>query len=160
MLIDILCKFLGTFFYSTILKGAFHIRVRNYRRTIDGSKRLFGVRCLLEEIHELLELIFRALRRSVSILVHYLEGDIILFHQVIRASATVFDRGREANVGRGLGEGRGVVSVILDGAEDCVWSWNMRLGDTSASRGIYGSLEMEFLLAALSAISLICHFGL
>jgi hypothetical protein len=66
MLIDVLGKAFYTFFYGSI-HGLRHIGKGEDGGTINGSKRLFGLRGLLEEVHGGLEIILGALTGSVAL---------------------------------------------------------------------------------------------
>lgn len=145
MLIDVFCEMLYALFYGSI-HGIFHFWIREDRRTINGSIGLLCLRRLLEKVHGGLEGIFRTLARRVAFLVKNLEEHIVLLGHVVRTSAAVLHRRREANVGRWLGEEGGVEFVILEVAEDGFGGGNMGTVKFTLSSCIYRDLQVEFLM--------------
>lgn len=111
MWVDVLGKVLHSFLYGRI-HGLLHLLEGQYRWVVDRCKGLLGLRRLFEEVHGGLEIILRAGARCATLLVQYLEEDIVLLGHVIWTSTAVLDRSRGADVGRGLRKERRVEFVI------------------------------------------------
>lgn len=144
VLIYVLCKTLDALLYSCIHR-VLHVCETQDRRAIYSCKRLFCLRCLLEEVHHLLELILCDPVRRLPLLVHDLEEDIVLFSQVVRASAAVLDSRGEADVCRRLREDWGVELVISKITENGLWCGNVSFVYFSLGSRADSSLKMEFL---------------
>lgn len=144
MVIDVLGEPFDALLYGSI-HGLFHVGERQDRRTIYSGKRLMSLRGLLEEVHDLLELILGALGGRTQPAIEELEEDVILIGHVIRTSAAILDGRGEANIGRGLREDRGVELVISEVTEDGFGGGNVGIIYFAVGRCIYGSLQVEFL---------------
>ena len=143
--INVLGKPPHTVSYSVIVHIFLHFRVGKYWRVIHGCKRLFQLRRLLKEIHDLLKIIFRARCGRGALLVQGVEKHIILLDHVIWASTAILDGGGEANVRGRLREDWRVELVILEITEDRLWSWDVSLIYFAPGSGIYRGLQMDFL---------------
>lgn len=144
MLIDVRCEALYTLLYSCV-HGLLHFWKRQDGRAIDGCKRLVRLRRFLEEVHDLLELVFGALHGIAQPHVQGLEEDVILVGHVIWASAAVLDGRRKANIGGWLRKYRGVERVISEVTEDGLRGRDVGFVDFSLGRRAYGGLQVEFL---------------
>lgn len=152
MLIDVLGEALYTFFYGSIHRLG-HIGKGENWGTINGSKRLFRLSGLLEEVHGGLEVVLGALTGSVALGVVILEPHIVLIIHVVWTSAAVLHGGGEADVCRRLREDRRVQLGILDVADDDLTSRDMSFLVFSLRGSIDRGLQVEFLWLRASRLA-------
>jgi len=131
-------------FYSRV-HGLLDLLKRKDRWAIYSRIRLFRLGSLFEEVHYLLELVLGTLVGCIPLPVQGDEEGIIFLGHVIRASATILDRRREADVRRWLREDRGIERVISDITENGFGGGDMRLVYFPLGSCIDCSLQMEFL---------------
>ena len=84
---------------------------------------------LFRSLHDLLEVILRALARGRLLLVVGLEENIVVAGHVILTTSTLFYRLGEANVRRRLGEFESIQLIIVDIFSFLSWRcWHYLLG--------------------------------
>ena len=118
-----------------IVQGALNFIIRKNRRTVYGSIWLLQLSRLFEAVHNLFELILRALSGSILFLVHGLEERMIVFVHVIWTACTILYGRRKANVRRRLGVRERVELVILQGALNSIRSGNVYLSNLTTDGG-------------------------
>ena len=124
---------------KVIVQGAFNFIIRKNRRTVYSSIRLLHLSRLLKAVHNLFELIFRALGGSILFCVHGLEESMVLFIHIIWTASAVLYGGRKADVCGRLRVRERVELVILQGALNSIRSGNVYLSDLTADYGCLGS---------------------
>lgn len=145
MLVYVLGELLYAVLYGCV-HGILHVCEAQDRRVIYSGKRLLGLCGLFEEVHDFFELVLGARRlASVPLLVHDLQEDIVLLGHIVRTSAAVLDRRGEADVRRGLREGRRVKLVISEITEERLRRRNMSFIYFSLRGRTDRDLKMEFL---------------
>ena len=118
-----------------IVHGTFDFIIRKNRRTVYGRKWLLHLSCLFEAIHNLFELIFRALGGDILLLVHGREEGMIVFIHIIRTASAILYGGRKANIGRRLRVRERVEFVILQRASDSIRCGDVDLSDLTTDDG-------------------------
>lgn len=118
-----------------VVHGAFDFIIRKNRRTVYGSIWLLHLSRLLEAVHNLFELIFRALCGGILFLVHGSEENLVLFIHIIWTACTILYSGREANVRRRLRVSKSVELVILQRALNGIRGGNIYLSDLTTDDG-------------------------
>lgn len=124
---------------EVIVQGAFNFIIRKNRGAVYSSIRLLHLSRLLEAVHNLFELIFRALGGSILFCIHGLEESMVLFIHIIWTASAVLYGGRKAYVCGRLRVLERVELVILQGALNSIRSGNVYLSDLTADDGCLGS---------------------
>lgn len=145
---------------KVILQGALDLIIRKNRRTIYSSVWLLHMSRLLEAVHNLFELIFRALGGSILFRVHGLEESMVLIIHIIWAACAVFYGRRKADVRGRLRVRERVELVILQGALNSIGSGDVYLSDLTTDDGCLGSGESSLQVVFLLGWSRVGVYGL